>query len=267
MRALIVAVFLIASGFASAQTPLQPLVDGCNARPCVINLADGIYDDLTPVVIAKTVTIRGSRNAIIHSEFQVIDGATAHLIGVTLEMNKVGAIQHDGYSGDVFPQNGMFVVLNSALWLDDVDMRTCSPNCPAGLTLNKAAVYAIGGVIHLRTVTKLSRVDWRGNAANVMELYYGSYANVFDVSGQGLTFGIASEMYNGAPAIMVASSRLVLSGAHMYRFGSSTIGVKASRNSYVQCGAGLATSIQFPTPILDDGTSNFIYRSPAPSAC
>lgn len=249
--------FFFAS-FCFASTPIAPLVAGVT-YPASITLADGDYDDTDPVVIDKSLTIRGSRNAKIHSEFQVVSGAVVHFIGPTIEMNKVGAPQHDGFSADRFPQNGMFVVLGSELWLDDVEMHSLPG-------FNKEAIFAIGSTVHLRTVNQFSRIDWRNNPATVIELLYGSYGNFFDISGQNLTYSIVSQADSNSSAngaINLVGSRLTLSGANLYNFGSGLYGVNVQRASYIQCGAGVYTSIQyFAVPIAYDATPNTHWIAP-----
>ncbi|MEB2589696.1 hypothetical protein [Bacillus cereus] len=258
MKFLYALVALLISGSAFASTPLAPLITNANYGASV-TLADGEYDDATPVVINHSVTIRGSRNAVIHSEIQIIDGATAHFVGVSFEMNKAGAPSHDGFVGDTFPQNGMIVVLSSSLWLDDVEMRSL-----AGF--NKDAVYVVAGIAHLRTVTQFSRIDWRLNTATPVELLYGSYGNFFDISGANLAYNIlsgASNSTQGNAAIFVVGGKLTISGANIFNFGTALYGVQAARASYIQCGAGVYTTIQnFSVPIFFDMTPNTKWIAP-----
>ncbi|HEX3000473.1 MAG TPA: hypothetical protein VHR86_09595 [Armatimonadota bacterium] len=244
---------------AHAATPLAPLIAGAPYGSSV-TLADGEYDDATPVVIDHSVTVRGSRNAVIHSELQVIGGATAHFIGMSFEMNKAGATQRDGFAGDLFPQNGMIVVLSSSLWLDDVEMRSLTG-------FNKDAIYSIGGNVHLRTVTQFSKIDWRNNPATVVELLYNSYGNFFDISGTNQAYSILSSAPGNA--ISVFGSRLTMSGSNIFNYGpSAAYGVSANRASYIQCGAGVYTSIQnFAVPIFFDATPDSKWIAPGNITC
>ncbi len=228
-------------------TPLQPLIDAAS-RGATINLVPGQYDDAAPVVIDKTLTIQGPREAIINSEIIISDGASVGFDGLKFEMNKVGAPKKTGV-GSPYPQNGMIVLLNATMWMDD-----CSMTSSAGLS--KPAIHCTKSFINVRSRTKLSNVDWRGNDAQVIELLYGCYANFFDVTGQNVGFGIASETSaaNGA-AITCVGSKMTLSGAHVYRFGTTDYGVSVARDGYCQVGAGLYTSVQFPLGVFVDATS------------
>lgn len=264
MRAFVMVCFFLFNQNALAATLLQPLIDA--AVPCAtITLADGQYDDPSPVYIRKDVTITGSRNAIVHSEFQIIGGVNVHFSGFTLEMNKEGAPARNGIS-NVYPQNGMVVLLNSTLWADDLEVHAV-----AGLTgyaLQKNAFHVHNGNLQLRSVTQFSRVDWRNLPWQVIELHYNSYANIFGPENVWINIAAATTKPYGA-AIEVASSKLILSGANIFNClagcapntgRSDGYGIKLGRDAFVQVGAGLVTTIQyFTTP---QGVNNAIFLDP-----
>lgn len=234
---------------------IQALVDAANPGD-LITLADGVYDDLNPVVIRKDITIVGSRNAIVHSEMQILSGVNVHLIGFTWEMNKVGAPSHNGYNAvPSYPQNGLCVIINSSLWCDDMDVRWAS-----GGSTTKTAFHAFRSGIHFRTQTQFSRIDWRGCPAPIMEVFYGSYVNIFDNTGvQGLNLLSGSS----SKAIYLVGGDAVMSGAHLYNYGTGPVGVGVHRDGYFQFGAGFPTSIQgFQTPIQLDGTTSRQWTAP-----
>jgi hypothetical protein len=250
--------FFLLTNVTVAQTSLQPLVDSC-ANPCFITLAAGTYDDADPVRLTKDVTISGSRAAVVHSEFIISNGANVHIVGITIEMNKIGAVQRNGYPVGPFPQNGMIVVLNSVLWLDDVEMHVAP-----GMTFNKDAIYAIGGVLHLRSVTEFSRIDWRNNTASVLELLYGTYTNIFDNTPNRVGYSIAASSSSSTQGVIVSvGGHLQLSGSHIYNFGTTNTGVSIGRAGYFQCGAGLYTTIQgVSVPVFYDASPNTSYYAP-----
>lgn len=233
---------------------IQPLVDAALPNTTVV-LPDGEYDDAAPVVISKNLTIQGSRNAVVHSEFY-ISSAVVRFDGFTLEMNKEGAPARDGVS-TVYPQNGMVTVLGGAtLWADDLEVHLV-PGL-TGYALQKNAFHVVGSVLQLRAVTQFSRVDWRNSTYQVIELLYNSYANIFDVSGQGVAMNIVANTANsplgaGGAAIQVMGSKVTLSGANMFNNNpsgpnppsqSGVYGISAGRDSYVQIGAGRYTTVQ-----------------------
>lgn len=250
MRVLLALLVFLVSVPGNAQTALQPLIDAASPN-AIIALPDGEYDDATPVYIRKDVTLSGSRNAIVHSEFQITGGVVVRFNGFTLDMNKVGAPARNGVT-NVYPQNGMVVVMGgSTLWADDLEVHL-QPGL-TGYALQKNAFHVVGAMLQLRAVTQFSRVDWRNSPYQVIELLYGSYANLFSVTGDvsnsplnivSGTSATGSPLGSGAAAIQIAGSKLTMSGANLFNFGTATMGVYAMRDSYVQIGAGVYTTVQ-----------------------
>lgn len=226
--------------------PIQPLIDAATPNSTIV-LSPGEYDDALPVIINKNIKLQGPREAVIHSEFQLYN-ASVGFDGLKFQMNKVGAAQKTGI-GSPYPQNGMITALNAILWMDDCSMVSLPG-------FSKPAYHSVNSFANIRSRTKLSNIDWRGNDAQVIELLYNSYANIFDTTGQNVTFGVASQTSaaNGA-AISCAGSDLILSGAYVYKFGTSNVGVTVARKGYCQVGAGVYTWIGFPTPVQLDATS------------
>lgn len=262
MRAIIAALVLTCfGGSAMAQTSLQALVDTCNPSPTPCELAlqaSTVYDDANPVYIRKDMEIYGPRSAVVHSEIQIGGGAVVRFNGFTLQMNKTGAPARTGLTSGTYPQNGFVVVKNATLYADDLEVTVV-----AGLTgyaLLKNAFHVVSGHLELRAVTQFSRTDWRNSPYQVIELLYNSYGSIFDVSPQGYTYSVASgtKGSNVQATIQVASSRLIMSGSHIYNCANGCVAnnaddniwaVNAGRDSYVQVSGGVLTTIQyFTTP-------------------
>lgn len=258
------------AGFAA--TPIQPMIDACTTNPCDIVLADGEYDDANPVLIHRDVRISGTRNAVVHSEIQILGGSLAHFVGFTFDMNKAGAPARNGFSSLLYPQNGMIVVMNSLLFADDLEIHA-EPGL-TGNALLKNAIYVVNGQLQLRAVTQFSRVDWRNSPYQVIELLYNSYANIFDLTPtqQGMNIDgavSASSIANYGSVIEVAGSKLTLSGANVFNCQGGCVpntgrdgfyGVSVLRNGFVQVGAGIPTTIQFFT--TPAGVNNGITLDP-----
>lgn len=236
-------------------TTLQNIVDATTPVRGwrTIDLPDDVYDDADPLVINRSTIIRGGRGAVVHSEILALDGATFRLAGVTLEMNKVGASQHDGFLLGEFPQNGMITGLKANIFIDDVDMHSLPG-------FAKTAIFINNSLLHVRSTGVGGQIDWRDNTAPVLELLYGSEANLFAFNAL-----VPMNMYAGTSAangqaITMAGTRTILSGFNLENHGSAPVGFRVSRNSYIQSGAGNPVSITgFTTPILDDGTRNSVY--------
>lgn len=273
VRVFAIAVAFLWFGAAQAVTALQPIINACAPAPtpCTIVLADGEYDDSSPVYIRQDMGISGGRGAIIHSEMQIVDGAMVQISGVTLEMNKTGAPARSGIVNGVYPQNGFITIVNAMLWADDLEVHLTSGL--SGYALLKNAFHVINGNLQLRAVTKFSRVDWRNSPYQVIELNYDSYANIFDVSGAAVGMNILSALTvtptgTGA-AITVTGSKLTMSGANVFNCLSgcapntgttNMYGISVWRDGYVQIGAGLDTTVQyFTTP---GGVNNGIFLDP-----
>jgi hypothetical protein len=242
---------------ALASTPIQPLIDAALPGSTIV-LPDGVYDDAAPVLIEKTIGISGTRAAIVHSEFMVRNAVQFFANGVTFDLNKIGAPSHTG-KGYPFPQNGMITILGATAWLDDVRMQS-----EPGFT--KDAIYVLNGMLNFRTVTQYSSIDWRNNTAKVIELLYGSNANIFDISGTGLSVGISAQTDSATgAAIFVVGSRLTYSGANMWNFGTSIYGIQLARMSHVLIGAGLPSSVNgflHNCATGGDGTTNDLTIEP-----
>lgn len=56
-------------------------------------------------------------------------------------------------------------------------------------------------------------------------------------------------------ALEIVGSKAILSGSHWYRFGTTLYGAAVARDGFLQVGAGLYTTLQFPTPSILDQTA------------
>ena len=125
----------------------------------------------------------------------------------------------------------------ASFWYDDPDWT-----CASGI--HRQAIHAIGSYVSLRAVTQYSRINWSGSNERLMSLLYNSYANCFRISSNpDHALGLSGTTTASPYLLEVASSKLILSGAHVWNLGSTPYGVGASRDSYVQVGSGFYTSI------------------------
>lgn len=232
----------------------------------VLTLPPGAYDHDDVIRIRKDLVLTGPREAIVRPEFAVTNGAEVIINGVRIERNKIGAPQKTGTVVPRYPQNGHFVLLNSALWLDDVEM-VCLGN---GAThANKRAIECRNSNLAIRSVTKFSKIDWRNSTEKVITLYDSSYAQLFGLTGD-LTWSLVAGTANGmGAALEVVGSKAILSGSHFYNFGSTPYGASVSRDSYLQVGAGFYTSIPrlpaqygFQQPVIVDMTTSRMWVAP-----
>lgn len=216
-------------------TALQPLIDDI-ANGGTLTLADGDYDDTGVVSVHKDIEIAGSRNVKIHSEFRLGGGATVRFNGVTLEMNKQGA---PSFTGVPYGQNAQIENVFADLYCDDCVLTTTG-------SFGKFAVEAIKGNVHLRSINQFSKIDWRNcNNQGAVRLLYGSYCNMFgdpsDINNKSFNINIGSAPNGG---VIVVGSHFLMSAANISNFGTSPLGINASRDSFVYIGVGAYCSVQ-----------------------
>ena len=221
-----------------------------------ITLSPGVHDHDDVLRIRKDLEIKGPREAILKTEVAVTNGAQVVCNGFSVVHSKPGAPQKTGFVHP-YPQNAHFVVLNAALWLDDIDM-----SCAETGHANKRAIEARHSNIYCRTLTKYSRINWFGSWEKVITLHANSFMEMFGKDDVSLTYGVAAGTAASAGAALeIVASKAVLSGCHWHREDPSInpqvtqYGAAVARDGFLQVGAGLYTTLNFPVPALLDQTA------------
>lgn len=241
-----------------ATAQLAPLIAAAAPGSIIELAANTTYDDAGSILITKDVELNGPRSAVVHSEFQVLNGALLKWTGFSPFANKMGVPSITGFPHFPYPQNGQVVVRGGLFWCDDC-WWTCAQD------YDRMAIQCIFGNLQIQAKTQYSPILWAPSTTRVMQILYGSHCNILSYNTvdpnnyvEMTCRALASAPGNPTDAIQVAGSKLRCAGVQLHNTGSTPAGVKLvnwadalfERNCIID-GFSQATSI--------DGTSRQLF--------